>query len=84
MLKCFSRLGYFPALSEVPALGMDDVRRDLDLPLEVAAVYAAGRTSRRHRDAIRQRVGVMRDPDAARRWPWRSGKPRTYGTIPRI
>jgi hypothetical protein len=65
MVKCFSRLGYFPALSEVPTLVVH-VRRDLDLPPEVAAVYAAGRTSRRHRDAIRQRVGVVRDPDAAR------------------
>ena len=36
------------------------------LPQEVAAVYAAGRTNRRHRDAIRQRVGVARDPDTAR------------------
>jgi hypothetical protein len=66
MLKCFGRLGYFPALSEVPALVVDHVRRDLGLPQEVAAVYAAGRTSRRHRDAIRQRAGVVRDPDAAR------------------
>lgn len=40
MLTCSSRLGYFPALSEVPALIVDHVRRDLDLPPEVAAVYA--------------------------------------------
>lgn len=66
MLKCFSRLGYFPALSEIPVLVVDHVRRDLDLSPEVAAVYAAGRTSRRHRDAIRQRAGVVRDPDATR------------------
>ena len=32
MLKCFSRLGYFPALGEVPAVVVDHVRRDLELP----------------------------------------------------
>jgi len=66
MLKCFSRLGYFPALGEVPAVVVDHVRRDLELPEGVAAVYAAGRTSRRHRDAIRRRAGVLRDSAGAR------------------
>ncbi|HEX8345213.1 MAG TPA: DUF4158 domain-containing protein, partial [Actinoplanes sp.] len=66
MLKCFGRLGYFPTLSKVPALVVDHVRRDLELAPGTVAVYSAPRTAERHRDLIRQRVGVLLDPAAAR------------------
>jgi hypothetical protein len=65
-LKCFSRLGHFPALDEVPAPVVEHVRRDLELPENTAAVYAAPRTAERHRDLIRRRVGVVLDPAGAR------------------
>lgn len=42
-LKCFGRLGYFPALETVPAAVVDHVRRDLGLAEGIAAVHAAAR-----------------------------------------
>jgi hypothetical protein len=85
MLKCFSRLGYFPALGEVPAVVVDHVRRDLELPEGVAAVYAAGRTSRRHRDAIGRRRACCGIRLGRGRLPRRrSGRPRMLVTIHRI
>jgi hypothetical protein len=44
----------------------EHVRRDLELPEDTAAVYAATRTAERHRDLIRKRVGVVLDPAGAR------------------
>ena len=67
MLKCFGRLGYFPSLKTVPAVVVEQVRRDLGLPEGAVAVYASGRTKRRHQDLIRQRFGVVRDPAGARK-----------------
>ena len=66
LAKCFGRLGYFPALAEVPAVVVEHVRRDLGLAEGTAAVYAPARTAKRHRDLVRQRLGVVRDPAGAR------------------
>jgi hypothetical protein len=66
-LKCFGRLGYFPALETVPAAVVDHVRRDLGLAEEIAAVHAAARTAERHRDLVRRRFGVVLDPAGARK-----------------
>jgi hypothetical protein len=66
-LKCFGRLGYFPALETVPAAVVDHVRRDLRLPEEVAAVHAAARTAERHRNLIRRRFGVVLDSSGTRK-----------------
>jgi hypothetical protein len=66
-LKCFGRLGYFPALETVPAAVVDHVRRDLGLAEEVAAVHSAARTAERHRDLVRRRFGVVLDPAGARK-----------------
>jgi Domain of unknown function (DUF4158) len=66
-LKCFGRLGYFPALETVPAAMVDHVRRDLGLAEEIAAVHAAARTAERHRDLVRRRFGVVLDPAGARK-----------------
>ena len=67
LAKCFGRLGYFPALAEVPAVVVEHVRRDLGLAEGTAAVYASARTAKRHRDLVRQRLGVVRDPAGARK-----------------
>jgi hypothetical protein len=60
-LKCFGRLGYFPALETVPAAVVDHVRRDLGLAEDVAG------TAERHRDLVRRRFGVVLDPAGARK-----------------
>jgi hypothetical protein len=67
LAKCFGRLGYFPALADVPVVAVEHVRRDLGLAEGTAAVYASARTAKRHRDLVRQRVGVVRDPAGARK-----------------
>jgi Domain of unknown function (DUF4158) len=66
-LKCFGRLGYFPALDAVPAGVVDHVRRDLGLAEQTAARHAAARTAERHRDLVRRRAGVVLDPGGARK-----------------
>ena len=43
-LKAFSRLGYFPALDEVPAEVVGHIRRDLRLPETTRPHYASVRT----------------------------------------
>ena len=85
LTKCFGRLGYFPALADVPAVVVEHVRRDLGLAEGTAAVYASARTAERHRDLVRQRVRVVRDPAGRARWlRKRSGRLRPGRTIPRI
>jgi len=66
-LKAFNRLGYFPALDEVPAEVVAHIRRDLRLPAGIAPVYASTRTAERHRSLIRVRGGVVYDPAGARK-----------------
>jgi hypothetical protein len=51
----------------VPAVVVEHVRRDLGLAEGTAAVYASARTAKRHRDLVRQRLGVVRDPAGARK-----------------
>jgi Tn3 transposase DDE domain/Domain of unknown function (DUF4158) len=66
-LKTFSRLGYFPALSEVPAEVVGHIRRSLRLPEANRSVYASTRTAERHRNLIRARSEVVYDPAGARK-----------------
>ena len=66
-LKTFSRLGYFPALDEVPAEVAGHIRRGLRLPEATRPVYASTRTAERHRNLIRARSGVVYDPAGARK-----------------
>jgi hypothetical protein len=66
-LKTFNRLGWFPALSEVPAEVISQIRRDLRLPEHTRAVYASSRTGERHRNMIRARSEVVYDPAGARK-----------------
>lgn len=39
-LKTFNRLGYFPALEQVPTEVIGHIRRELRLPENITAVYA--------------------------------------------
>jgi hypothetical protein len=66
-LKAFSRLGYFPALDEVPAEVVGHIRRDLRLPETTRPHYASVRTAERHRNLIRARSEVVYDPAGARK-----------------
>jgi hypothetical protein len=67
LLKAFNRLGYFPALDEVPAEVVGHIRRDLRLPEHVAPVYASTRTAERHRSLVRARSEAVHDPAGARK-----------------
>jgi TnpA family transposase len=66
-LKTFSRLGYFPALDEVPTEVVGHIRRGLRLPEATRPVYASTRTAERHRNLIRARSEVVYDPAGARK-----------------
>jgi hypothetical protein len=54
-LKCYQRLGYFAKLADVPAAVVDHVR---ELPDTVVAETDADRTAKRHRQFVRERLGV--------------------------
>jgi hypothetical protein len=66
LLKCYQRLGYFPKLVEVPAVVVDHVRAALGLVGDVAAAQESDRTLFRHREFVRDRLGVVYDPARAR------------------
>jgi len=57
-LKSYQRLGYFPKLAEVPAAVIDRVRDALELSGGVVAEIDADRTAKRHRQFVRERLGV--------------------------
>jgi hypothetical protein len=65
-LKCYQRLGYFPKLAEVPVMVVDHVRGKLELARDVAAVADAECTGKRHRQFVRDRLGVKYAPAAVR------------------
>lgn len=65
-LKSFQRLGYFPDLFEVPMAVVEHVRGYLGMSADVEPGHDADRTAKRHRDWVRQRLGVRYDMDAAR------------------
>lgn len=57
-LKCYQRLGYFAKLADVPAVVVGHVRGVLELPETVVADTDADRTAKRHRQFVRERLGV--------------------------
>jgi hypothetical protein len=65
-LKCFNRMGHFPGLDDVPDVVAAQIRRDLGLGEDVAAVYDSDRTRKSHRTLIRRRREVVSDMPAAR------------------
>ena len=60
-LKCYQRLRYFPQLDEVPDSVVGHIRGLLGLSEKVAAQVEANRTAKRHREFVRDRLGVTYD-----------------------
>jgi len=58
-LKCYQRLGYFPKLAEVPQLVVAHVRDALGRGGDVVAAQEGERTAKRHRQWVRERLGVI-------------------------
>lgn len=65
-LKVYGRLGYFPDLFDVPLPIVDHIRGVLELKPDVDPMHDSTRTTERHRDWVRERLGVLYDPSAAR------------------
>jgi len=65
-LKCFQRLGYFPRRDQVPGVVVDHVRRCLDLPEATTPELGSERSAEAQRHFVRERVGVVLDPERAR------------------
>lgn len=66
LLKCYQRLGYFPKLTVVPSVVVEHVRTALGLVGDVVAVHESDRTLFRHREFVRDRLGVVFEPARAR------------------
>jgi TnpA family transposase len=64
-LKCFQRLGYFPGRDDVPEVVVGHVRWCLDLA-EGLSPWCGSRTAKAQRGLVRERVGVIFDPERAR------------------
>lgn len=64
-LKCFQRLGYFPRIEEIPEVVTDHVRRCVGLP-DYVAPDCGDRTATAQREFVREKVGVVYDPERAR------------------
>ncbi|MFE2872399.1 DUF4158 domain-containing protein [Embleya sp. NPDC059259] len=62
LLKSYQRLGYFPKLPDVPPVVVDHVRGVLGLGAEVLAGHDAERTLSRHRELVREFLGVTYEP----------------------
>ncbi len=65
-LKCFQRLGYFPKPDDVPVAVVDHLRHCLELPADTCATTESQRSGQRHRDFVRERLGVTTDHPRAR------------------
>ncbi len=57
-LKSFQRLGYFPKLVDVPEVVAAHLCGVLELPAGTVLVQDAERTAKRHRQWVRDRLGV--------------------------
>lgn len=66
LLKCYQRLGYFPKLVDVPVVVAEHVRGQLGLAEDVTAEAYAERTGKRHRQFVRDRLGVKYTPATVR------------------
>ncbi|OLT40047.1 transposase [Saccharomonospora sp. CUA-673] len=65
-LKSYQRLGYFPKLADVPLAVVEHVRDALGLPAGVTAETDAVRTAKRHRQFVREHLGVAYEADKVR------------------
>src|SRR6266705_4498565 len=66
-IKLFPCLGYFPALSEIPAPLVDHIRKALDLAVDVAPLYDLDRTLYRHHQLVREYYQIVPYGKEARR-----------------
>jgi Domain of unknown function (DUF4158) len=66
-IKLFPCLGYFPALSEIPAPLLDHVRKALDLAADVVPGYEHERTLYRHHQLVREYYQIVPYGKDARR-----------------
>lgn len=64
-LRCFQRLGYFPRPVDVPVMVVEHVRRGLELP-EGTLAFIGAETGKWQRRLVRERLGVVHDPQRAR------------------
>jgi Domain of unknown function (DUF4158) len=67
LLKCYQRLGYFPDLVDVPTVVAEHIGGHLGLAADVRSVHESARTAERHRELVRTRLGVVYDPEQARK-----------------
>ena len=58
-IKLFPCLGYFPALSEIPAPLVDHIRKALDLAADVVPGYDHDRTLYRHHQLVREYYQII-------------------------
>lgn len=58
LLKSFQRLGYFPAIGDVPPSVIQHIQTASDLGAVTLPTYEESRTLYRHHQAIRERLGV--------------------------
>jgi len=58
LLKSFQRLGYFPAIGDVPSSVIQHIQTASDLGAVTLPTYEESRTLYRHHQAIRERLGV--------------------------
>jgi hypothetical protein len=65
-LKSYQRLGHFPKLEQVPPAAAVHVRGVLRLPESVELEQAAERSAKRHRQFVRERLGVVYEPARVR------------------
>jgi hypothetical protein len=66
LLKSYQFLGYFPRLEVMPTVVVEHLRDVLGLRGGVAATYEVDHTGKRHRDYVRDRLGVMWQPARVR------------------
>ena len=66
-IKLFPCLGYFPALSEIPAPLIDHIRKALDLAADVVPGYENDRTLYRHHQVVREYYQILPYGKEARR-----------------
>ncbi len=64
-LRCFGRLGYFPRSDDVPVAVVDHIRCCLDLAQGTAPSCGMA-TAKLQRTLVRERLGVLCDPQRAR------------------
>src|SRR5262249_19817721 len=59
LLKVFQRLGYFPRLSDVPAIAVQHIQAAMHLDPALTLHYPSSRTMRAHHQAIRTYLQVI-------------------------